>query len=121
MHGVVEPARRVEGGAGRRLRVVGGEGAVGDTVGDDAGELVDERLDMCSDDLARVRGELDVGGEELGVVEGFPSLRTRLSSQRSRRWCRSLSGRDRFEGSEMLPSQRLVTASRSAALLGKWR
>ena len=54
----------------------------------------------CSDDLARVRGELDVGGEELGVVEGFPSLRLDEAVEPALEalGCRSLSGRDRFEG-----------------------
>ena len=97
---VVEAASRVEGGTRCRPRVISVEGAVGDTLGDDARELVDERLDMCLDDLARIRGELDVGSEELGVVEGFTALRFDevVEPALEALGCRSLSGRDGFEG-----------------------
>jgi hypothetical protein len=91
--------------------------------GDDARELVDERLDTCLDDLARIRGELDVGSEELGVVEGFAALRLDevVEPALEALGCRSPPGRDRFEGFEISDNQRSVTASRSAALLGKCR
>jgi len=52
-----------------RERVGGFEGALRDSVGDDPGKLPDEGLDVGFDDLTRVCGQLDIGGEELGVVE----------------------------------------------------
>ena len=49
------------------------ERTVGD-FGDDPFELPDERVDVGSDDVSSIRGQLDVGGEELGLVEGLALL-----------------------------------------------
>jgi hypothetical protein len=66
---IVEAGGGVERGAGRDGGVRGREGALLDAVGDDPGQLGDEGVDVCLDDVACVCGQLDVGGEELGVVE----------------------------------------------------
>ena len=56
-------ARAAAGGIGDR------ELAARDAVGDDAGDLLRQRVDVCGDDLACLRGERDVGREQLGVLE----------------------------------------------------
>jgi hypothetical protein len=74
MSGVVEARRGVEDGARRSRRVLHLELAARDPITDDPAELGDERVDVPVDELACLRGELDVGGEELGVVEGLCAL-----------------------------------------------
>jgi hypothetical protein len=69
VRGVVEAGGGVKDRAPGRERVGGFEGALRDSVGDDPGKLPDEGLDVGFDDLTRVCGQLDIGGEELGVVE----------------------------------------------------
>jgi hypothetical protein len=120
---IVEAARRVEGSARRRPWVRGGEFALRDTVRDDPCELVDECLDVDFDDVPGVGGELDVGREELGVVERLAPLRLdeAVEPAPQARGRSPLPAATASSGCEISESQRSVTASRSAALLGKWR
>jgi hypothetical protein len=69
VHRIVEARRCVEDCAGGSGRVGRLELAPRDPVGDDPGQLTDESVDMRPDHLARVRGELNVRCEELGLVE----------------------------------------------------
>ena len=64
----------VEDGARRSRRVGHLELAARDPVAGDQGELGNESVDVRIDDLACLGGELDVSGEELGVVQGLGAL-----------------------------------------------
>jgi len=67
--GVVEAGGGVEEGARRTSHIVCHELAARDAGGDDSLQLPDERSDVGPDHVSGIRGQLDVGGEELGVVE----------------------------------------------------
>jgi hypothetical protein len=85
--------------------------------------LPEQGVDVGFDDLARVGGELDVGGEELGLLERFPAFAADEEVEPPLQPLGAGAFRvgHRREGAEMLASQRSVTASCGAALLGKWR
>ena len=104
-------------------RVGGRQLAPGDAVGDDPGQLAGEVVDVGRDHPAGVGGQLEVGGEQLRVLAG--QLRLAVTSSSSQRRSRSGAGpasaATAASGVEMRASQRSVTASRSAALLGKCR
>ena len=70
----METAGGVEGGAGRRARLLDRERSVLHPVGDDPRELPDELIDVGGDHLPRLAGELNVGREQLGVVPGPVAL-----------------------------------------------
>jgi hypothetical protein len=122
--GVVEADGGLEHRAPRGGRVGDGQLAAGDTFGDDPGELAAQAVDMGPDHGSGLRGELDVGGEQLRVLAGHPPLghdqQVEPAPRALRR--RALLGRHgRQRRAEMRESQRSVTASRSPALLAKWR
>ena len=109
------PARRPRGRRPQLPRV--------DPVGDDPGQLADEVVDVRADHLPRLAGEprgrwrtarghrapAALGGDQ----EVEPAAQA-LEGGRS-------SAAAPASGAEMRASQRSATASRSAALLGKWR
>jgi hypothetical protein len=120
---VVEAGGGVEDRPARGGRVGGRQFASGDAVGDDPGQLAGEVVDVGPDHPAGVGGQLEVGGEQLRVLAGHrllggdqqvqpvpePLRRRAGLGGRGRQRCRD-AGQPAFGD-----------ASRSAALLGKWR
>jgi hypothetical protein len=91
-------------------------------------EVIEAHVTALTDQLARIiaaglGGELGVGREQLRVLARAALLGAdelvEPVAQTLR--CRALAAATRANGAEISANQRSATASRSAALLGKWR
>ena len=69
MDWIVEARRRIEHRAASHGRVHIRELATLDAVGDDRGELPGEGLHVCHHDVPRLGNQLDIGLEQLRVLE----------------------------------------------------